>query len=227
MKTVNVQFVAKSSNAKTGPIPVTTSGRDTCPDSCPLKENGCYASAGYYTRLNWDKVTAGERGGNWDSLCDNIRKLPTGAIWRHNVASDLPHYRGRINKTYLARLVDANNGRRGFTYTHHNPKNPHNADAIKRANAAGFTVNLSANNVSQADQFADLGIGPVVTILPEHGPRNFETPAGNRVVTCPATYRNNVTCASCKMCAIPDRETIIGFPVHGSQKTAAAKISGN
>jgi len=39
-------IVEKSSNRKTGPIPVTTSPVETCPTSCPLKNNGCYAEGG-------------------------------------------------------------------------------------------------------------------------------------------------------------------------------------
>src|SRR5258707_12117090 len=36
---------------------------------------------------------------------------------------------------------------------------------ITVANAAGFTINLSANNSAEADVLADLKIAPVVTIL--------------------------------------------------------------
>src|SRR5205085_11223992 len=40
-----------------------------------------------------------------------------------------------------------------------------NSSAIAAANAAGFTINVSANNPAEADALADLEIGPVVTIL--------------------------------------------------------------
>ena len=42
-----VHLTLSSSNIKTGPIPVTTSGRSTCPDACPLKKaNGGKGSGG-------------------------------------------------------------------------------------------------------------------------------------------------------------------------------------
>lgn len=42
-----------------------------------------------------------------------------------------------------------------------------NRAAVAAANAAGFTVNLSGNNVAHADALAALAIAPVVTVLPE------------------------------------------------------------
>jgi hypothetical protein len=45
----NVLCVDVSSNAKLGPIPATYSASKTCPDACPLKDEGCYAGAGFHT----------------------------------------------------------------------------------------------------------------------------------------------------------------------------------
>lgn len=56
-------FVAKSRNDKTGPMPVTTTSAETCPDACPLKSGGCYAKGGKVA-MHWAKVTAGTRGGD-------------------------------------------------------------------------------------------------------------------------------------------------------------------
>lgn len=36
----NYRFTLKSANSKTGPIPVTTTSSDTCPNSCALKASG-------------------------------------------------------------------------------------------------------------------------------------------------------------------------------------------
>jgi hypothetical protein len=220
MTSVNVQFVAKSRNAKTGPIPTTTSSRETCPDSCPLKDNECYASAGYYTRLNWDAVTRGDRGADWGALLEQVRALPDGQIWRHNVAGDLPHLDGkRIDRSALRSLTHANNGRAGFTYTHHSMSVKHNRDAVKQANAHGFTVNLSADSPRRADELAALEIAPVVAIVAADQMTNTRTPGGRPIVICPAVTRDNVSCATCKLCARRDRGVIVGFPAHGAQKS--------
>lgn len=219
MTSVNVQFVARSSNAKTGPIPTTTTSRETCPESCPLRgDGGCYAEAGYYTRLNWDKVTNRERGSDWRALCDQVAALPDGQVWRHNVAGDLPHNRQRIDKRALGALTKANAGRRGFTYTHHDMRLKHNREAIAAANQAGFTVNLSGDSPADADALAELEIAPVVAIVPADQLENSETPAGRKIVICPAVTHEGVSCATCKLCSVADRGIIVGFPAHGARK---------
>ena len=125
-----------------------------------------------------------------------------------------------------ARLVDANRGRRGWTYTH-KPVSASNAEAVSHANANGFTINLSADTLAEADQLAALNIGPVVVVLdaPEGEKADTFTPAGRRVVTCPATYRDDIRCSDCILCARPRRKTIVGFPAHGTYRKAAAAVA--
>jgi len=171
--------------------------------------------------MHWNKVTNRERGGTLRNLCDSVSALPENQVWRHNVSGDLPGTGERINGRDLQLLVNANAGKRGFTYTHKRPSVGNNAQHIARANRDGFTINLSANTLAQADDYQDLNIGPVVTVLPADQTKNTRTPKGARVVVCPATQRDDVTCATCKMCAVRDRNTVIGFPVHGSRKRQA------
>lgn len=224
VKALIVQFVKISSNSKIGPIPATVTSADSCPDSCPLQESGCYAKTGpvYW---NWNKVSAGDRGGSWSDMLEKIKLLPVGQLWRHNVAGDLP---GLINNELidpvkLGELVHANIGRRGFTYTH-KTAGDHNLNWIKAANEWGFTINLSANNLDHADKLYDTGAGPVVTVAPINSPKIIKTPAGRIVVRCPATYRENVSCKTCELCQRANRETIIGFPAHGASKAKAQKV---
>ena len=226
-----VHFVAVSSNQKIGPIPATTSTEKFCPVACPLNRanaGGCYADYGPQA-IHWKKVTAGERGADWSTLCDKVRALPRGQLWRHNVSGDLPSSdRTHIDAEKLAELVAANRGRNGFTYTHYDPSVPGNADAIRAANAGGFTVNLSGNNLEHADQLADTGAGPVVVVLPADAPRKLRTPAGRKVYACPAEVSDRVSCATCKLCARQDRgNVIIGFHAHGTGKRKADAIAQN
>ena len=115
---MRVHITARSGNAKTGPIPVTTTERASCPTTCPFYDKGCYAKSGPLA-LHWRKVSDGERGTDWQGLTEFVKSLPERQLWRHNQAGDLPHIDGQINGTLLGQLVDANRGKRGFTYTHH------------------------------------------------------------------------------------------------------------
>ena len=115
---MRVHITPRSGNAKTGPIPVTTTERASCPTTCPFYSKGCYAKSGPLA-LHWRKVSDGERGTDWQGLTKFVRSLPDRQLWRHNQAGDLPHINGQINGTLLGELVRANKGKRGFTYTHH------------------------------------------------------------------------------------------------------------
>jgi len=216
-----VHLTLKSGNAKTGPIPVSISTKAFCPDTCPLKSAGCYAEGGPL-RIHWDKVNSGERGMSWEAFCEAVKGFEDGTLWRHNQAGDLPHKDGEIDVLALEALVDANEGKRGFAYTHHKPTTS-NVWELWIANERGFTVNLSADNLEQADQYAETGL-PVVTLLPTDQVTNTVTPAGRRVVVCPATQRDDVTCATCQLCQRRDRTVVIGFPAHGVQKAKANKV---
>ncbi|MFN4278291.1 MAG: hypothetical protein ACK4FJ_18515 [Ferrovibrio sp.] len=178
--------------------------------------------------MYWRKVTSGQAGMSWDAFCGEIEKLPEGQLWRHNQAGDLPGDGDVIDADKLAALVKANAGRRGFTYTH-KPMTAANREAVKAANDAGFTVNLSGNNLRHADELADAGAGPVVVVLPAdvdgNATRTLQTPQGRTVAVCPATYRDNVTCATCGLCQRRDRKVIVGFPAHGAAKRKASAIA--
>ena len=205
-------FIRESGNRKTGPIPVTYSQRETCPESCPHYRSDCYAED-YYTRMSWNKVP--QRGGELSALCESVAKLPAGQLWRMNVAGDLPGRGESVDPVALGQIVRANIGRRGFTYTHKK-----SADAItwaKHATDWGFTVNLSADDAGEADTLSALNSGPVVCIVPMDTPEKTQTPGGRSIVVCPAQTRDHVTCESCGLCARANRAVIVGFRAHGSK----------
>jgi len=211
--TYTVHLSPRSANAKTGPIPVSTTTRATCPVDCAMRD-ACYASSGPLA-LHWSAVSSGARGTDWSTFTASIAALPDGQLWRHNQAGDLPGDGRTVDAAALGDLVRANIGRRGFTYSHY--RDAASLDWIRHANAWGFTVNLSANSLADADTLADTNAGPVVVVLPSDTTQNTRTPAGRRVVVCPATQRDDVSCDTCQLCARP-RDTIVGFPAHGTKR---------
>ncbi len=210
---MQVHLTLKSANVKTGPIPVSTTERDSCPDNCAMRAE-CYAASGPLA-LHWAAVSAGTRGTSWGQFTQAIAALPDNQLWRHNQAGDLPQIDGTIDAVKLGQLVAANQGKRGFTYSHH--RDAASLAWIKHANAWGFTVNLSANDLRDADALADTDAGPVVVVLPSTQTENTVTPAGRKVVVCPATQRDDVSCATCQLCQ-RQRSVIVGFPAHGTRK---------
>lgn len=217
----------KSKNAKVGKMAVTTSTATTCPTACPFRDNGCYAESGPL-KLHWLKVTKGERGDDWTTFINKIFDLPAGSKWRHNQAGDLPGDTQNLDDVKCVELAKANEGKHGFTYTHYDVlDNFQNAITVNIMNHLGFTVNVSANNLDHADKLCDLDIAPVATVLPIDQTTNTVTPKGRKVVVCPATYKDDVSCADCMLCEKRDRKVIVGFPAHGTGKKKASVVASN
>ena len=228
---MTVHITPKSSNSKVGKLMVTTSAKQSCPTTCVHYNTTCYASSGYHLNLHWNKVTTGERGGTWGELTDFVRSLKPNQLWRHNQAGDLPYgkYDGQelITLPLLKDLVDANksSGAKGYTYTHH-VLNTHNLEAIKYSNRNGFTVNASCESMQQADDAIAQGV-PAVCVVDNSKPVPARTPAGTRVLVCPAQDETRaVDCKSCGICQQANRKCVVAFLAHGNQsKKLNAKLS--
>lgn len=208
---MNYHLSLKSSNKKTGPIPVSTTESDSCPDSCPLKflrdEEGeivfkkmpdgtvsplpgaCYGKHGPIS-WHWKAVDKG-RGGNFDEFLKAIKALKANELWRHNQVGDLPGENESIDYGALSRLVAANGDSKGFTYTHKKKalRTAKGLKAVQVANSKGFTINVSCDNVSEVDEFRAKGL-PATVVIPEDTP-SFKTPGGNVVKICPAQLEDD------------------------------------
>jgi len=215
----------QSSNGKVGQIPVSTTSPESCPD-CALK-GVCYAEGGPLA-IFWRKLATGEAGYSFEVFLSHVGEIAAEQIWRHDQAGDLPGRGNEIDTDKLGQLVAANNGKRGFTYTHKpvlvGEHAEANRNAVAHANLNGFTINLSGNNPSHADKLSELAIAPVVTVLPldyqrrttgkgknaewsetlpEYRARikalGLKTPAGRQIAVCPATYLDDVSCGGGKV----------------------------
>lgn len=219
-------FTVVSGNAKTGPIPVSGSQSNTCPLVCPLR-GSCYASYGPIA-IHWRRLDNGA-GILWSEFLIKVRRLHRGQLWRHLQFGDIQGDGKRIDAKRLSELTDANKGKSGFGYTHHNvlvgADGAANAKAIAAANKGGLAINLSGNNPDHADKLKALGIAPVVSIVPTGSPNTTFTKAGNKIVLCRAQTREGVTCSSCRLCANQKRSVIVGFLPHGNGAKWAEKVA--
>lgn len=223
-----------SSNGKTGRIAVSTTSRHTCPSSCSLQgDQGCYAEAGYYTRLHWDNVTEGRSGVSPEEFFKLVYNLPANEMFRHNIAGDLwhdPEDKDLIYYPYLKKLAKAaSHLYAAWTYTHHTLDNivgARNKQAILDVEEHNFIVNVSTESLDVAAQRQKEGLHTVV-IQPEGTPTAFRH-NDVQFVQCPATLPgSNITCRTCggrkgkPLCA-RIRDVVVVFPAHGSRKVKAA-----
>ena len=224
---MRVHLTMNSTNKKTGSMPVSTTEKSSCPDTCSWLKKGCYAKSGPIN-IHWERLSQGKDNNalTWDAFCKAIKQLPRGQLWRHNQAGDLPGKNRRIAWPSLHKLIKANAGKRGFSYTHKpvlgkTQYEMLNRAAIRYANVKGFTINLSADNLDQADEMQALNIAPVTVVLPASAESlaSFLSPKGNKIVVCPAARIGiDINCQKCQLCAIPERKSIIGFPAHSIAK---------
>jgi len=151
-------------------------------------------------------------------LSSDCRSFNYGDTINPNAPTD------RIDSEKALQLSEASAHTNGWTYTHYDPTDEYNAAVISLMNdRGGMTVNLSADSLSEADQYYDLGIGPVCVTLPKDAPhRGIKTPNGLPVVVCPAQTQDDMSCARCKLCQVRDRKSIVGFLAHG---TASKRLS--
>ena len=182
----------------------------------------CYARGGPL-RLQWAKVD--REGVSFDAFLKLVAdRLPPRQLWRYGQAGDLPP-----SSEDKLRLAKANRRRPVLCYTHQR-----DVDAFREAARLGFHVNLSADNLHEADELAATGLS-VVAVLPSFyqrraaenvgafrqrigGHLRLQTPGGRKVPICPATYADT-NCSRCQVCARPRAGgTIIGFPAHGLQR---------
>jgi len=210
----------KSSNVKTGPIAVSTTSSDSCPSTCPLKGNGCYADSGPL-RLHWDAVSEGPwrdkpRGTDIESFIASLRSLPEGSCFRLNQAGDLPHVNGLINAHALELITDACKERKliAWTYTHHSVDNMNNTVMIRRSNKEGLTVNVSAHSQQHAAEMHRKGL-PSVCIVPKNETRKAWDHDGVKFLVCPAQWSDK-NCAECRLCSVADRACVVAFKAHGT-----------
>ena len=249
---MQTQLVRKSSNSKVGPIAISNTARSSCPPACPLwwidpetgeRKGPCYADSGFHTALNWNKVDSGERGTTFDQFCIDLGTLKPGSLFRHNVSGDLIGKKDKIDKPALTKLVKAASHLQPFTYCHYPVTDKHNRDALIDANNNGFTINASANSLSEARDILAAYQLPVVTVLPIEYQRTSDrkgwaeslaeykarlsTLDCDQLTVCPATYRDNVSCSTCKLCAVSKRKNnpIVGFPAHGTKAKQADIIA--
>lgn len=210
----------RSNNTKTGKIPVSMTDQASCPPTCSFYGYGCYAE---YAHIGWHWRNAA-KGLDWDAFCGVIAKLPAGTLWRHNEAGDLPGRGTVLDYAALHKLVVANRGKRGFTFTHKPLLNVGEQFAVRKANRSGFTINLSADSLEHADRLMAMRIGPVAVVLPHNVmDHSFKTPAGHTVVVCPAET-HDLQCKDCQLCAKADRKSIVGFRAHGQARTGVTQL---
>lgn len=229
------KLVAMSQNEKTGPIPVVSADRASCPVRCPFYNDGVQLCYGQEFRLTtpWDRIAT--QGDDWEQLVSKLKAtVRHRKPWRFGIVGDLPTRQdGSLDADKLQDLRTI--GGDGWAYTHHDLMTPENRATVSALHArAGFVVNQSCDTVSQAEACLDAGI-PAVMVGPKDFRKPIVTDRGTILTPCPAALKvpgkRKVQCADCTLCRSSAldrtrRRVVIVFPAHGPRSTKHADRIG-
>lgn len=222
---MSFNLIIKNQSRKVGDMPTSYSPRKTCPDTCSLKNNGCYGD-NFPIRLHWDRFS-NDQNDNWDEFVSSVRKFRQEnpkRLWRYNIVGDIVGNNTKIDFPRLKKLVKANNGGDVIAYTHKYTRQE-NLAHIRYAVKRGFNINLSADNTGDALVLRKKTNLPVTAVLSVTKKQYDKMTNGerqdyrsnlsvNKIVICPEQTGAVKDCQSCKLCSNPKRKSIVGFLKH-------------
>lgn len=219
-----VTLVKKSQNSKLGDNVAATyaSIEKTCPDTCKLKNNGCYAQTGYVgihnAKLNRMASFEASKIARQEAILIDEgfnKKNANGKILRLHVSGDS---RTRKGTTYLANAAKRFLEKGGaFVYSY-----THAWKTVPRKFWGKISIMASCDSAEDGDLALKSGYAPTTVFSKFPSTKTFTT-SGSSVkwIPCPSQTSDR-TCAQCKLCMRADylqsNGMGIAFEAHGSSK---------
>lgn len=204
---MQTHVVLKSSNRKLGKMAATYRTQDSCPRSCPLLDNGCYATGRIFSipkRFGSD---------DYAPLRDLVDTLPENGALRLNVSGDVLLSDGSPDHDYIDAANFVAERRPDVTiwsYTH--------AWRTLTPGMFRFVVNASCETIEDVLEAQALGWQ---TVIVDDGSITGSKIDDRNVISCPAETRD-VTCDDCRACGADTRtRPVISFNIHGATRAKA------
>lgn len=199
---------------------------NSCPSTCSLKSQGCYAMLGYvgmtvsrleksYSNLSALQV-AREEAKAIDN-CYHGGAVPQGRDLRIHVAGDSRTVTGTklINKA-VGRWKQRGGGS-CWSYTHA-------WKHVPRSDWSNVSILASVSNVEEVAQAREQGYAPAIVVPEFSGDKAFQLEGSDtKWIPCPAQTRE-IGCTDCRLCFNANRlfegNFGIAFEAHGAKKGA-------
>jgi hypothetical protein len=196
----------------------------SCPKSCPLKGEGCYAELGYtgYTTHRLDDeaegFTAIQAARAECSVIDsayNGGQIPKGRDLRLHISGDSRTITGtRIINAAIARWKNRGGGS-CWSYTHA-------FSHVPRKDWSNVSVLASIDNVGQVEEARKQGYACAILVSEHPSEKAYRLPGSDvKWIPCPQQTRS-IGCADCRLCFNSERlfESNMGiaFAAHGVMK---------
>ncbi len=211
--------VMHSNNAKVGDVAATYAPiAQTCPTSCPLRDNGCYAQSGN-VGFQVRRLERNLQGMNGDTCAvlegDEIAHMAAHAVPGHAMRV---HVSGDATSDFRAQQIARGASVwRGpiWSYTHA-------WRTTARASWGRVSILASCESVSAVVEAYWRGYASALVVAhhPKDG-RAYRTTGGVKVIPCPSQTRD-VKCTDCKLCwndeLLLSQRACISFAAHGATK---------
>jgi hypothetical protein len=210
---------AKSGNAKLGGAAITIVAKQSCPETCPFKANGCYAEhdSGVH---HWNRISAGAADKSPLELAraeaKAIDELPGDRDLRLHVAGDSTTEEGtRLIATACAKYVFRGKWKHGtdvsvWAYTH-------GWRTVPRDAWGSVSVLASCETPEDVKLARSRGYAAAMVVPRFEGESAYEH-GEVTVIPCPQQTRER-TCTQCRLCMNAERlhksSLVIGFALHG------------
>jgi hypothetical protein len=211
-------FVEMSNNGKTGFVAATYTSQDTCPDSCALKKNGCYAEKGRVAMTTKRLNNAGEMNPEQISMQEAslIRRAAikvgqqrekqkktgrvakshmVGRLLRLHVVGDFPTQKALDSIDESCGLWKENGGGQPWSYTH----NWKDLQPTENISLLASVDNLAEGVDALAKGFAPAGVVDTFETEKAHKIQ------GVRWIPCPEQTGKAADCVACGLCLNAER----------------------
>lgn len=218
----DVVISAKSANGKTGPMPtISRPIETTCPTTCAflpraLGGNGlCYANGRtngtvkkFAADFTVDAAAAKINKGKAKNA-KYIRDRVVGDIITPGTARDAATETADVD--YLLSVAELGKATDLVPYGYTHAYDMLTVAELAQVAAAGYVLNASCNTREDIERAVALGMP---TTIASDDIVEGEIVAGRRVITCPEQTGRVLDCASCGLCAKPNRAVTVRFVIH-------------
>lgn len=211
-----VLAVKKSQNSKTGPVSVTYAPIQSCPETCPFLDSGCYAQHGHtgihLRRMNKNAV-AKKKTRPIDIAREEaraIRELDSNSPLRLHIVGDCKTPKAAQVVSSACKDYSERTGQKVWTYTHAWKE-------IPRSKWGNVSVLASCETIKDAKYAMERGYAASIVRGKEFGkPFDYE---GVTMVPC-LEMTKGIACDKCRICMHDDKllesKKVICFFPHGS-----------
>lgn len=212
--------VENSKNGKTGIVSATYGPIKSCPDACPLKNNGCYAQLGnvFFTVKRLNKAVEEN-----DASLENIAEFEAKEIDKLSGKNPLRlHVSGDCRTNECAKILAAacerytkKHGQPVWTYTHA-------WRDIDRSSWGKISVLASCETLEQCKEASAKGYATAL-LRPEPFQKTIKE-NGLRLVPCKELTKG-ISCTDCKLCFKDKaKDRVICFFPHGCKAKEVKKL---